>query len=70
MEGDSLIDSLSNDGMDSLDMVRVERTDSWPVSLPRMSLSSSSRSSGGLKRKSKGLFPMDRLNSFSESSVC
>ena len=69
MEGDSLIDSSSNDGMDSLDMVRVERTDSWPVSLPRMS-SSSSSSLGGLSRKSRGLFARERLNSFSETSVC
>ena len=68
-EGDtSLIDSSSNEGMDSLDIVLVESKDSWPVSLPRTS--SSSSSSGGLSRKSRGLFPRDMLNSFSETLVC
>jgi hypothetical protein len=39
-------------------------TDSAPVSLPA---SSSSTSSGGLRRKSKWPLPSDRLNSFSDT---
>ena len=49
----SLRESPSSEGIDSLDIVLVDMTDSWPFSL---SLISSSWSSGGLSRMSSGLF--------------
>lgn len=58
----SLRESPSSEGIDSLDMVLVDITDSWPFSL---SFTSSSRSSGGLSRKSRGLFSNDKLISLS-----
>lgn len=57
----------SREGVDSLDMVLVDIIDSWPLSLSAIS---SSKSSGGLSRKSRGLFPSVILNSFSETPVC
>lgn len=62
----SLIDSSSSDGIDSLDIVLVDKIDSRPFSLPTVS----SSSSGGLRRKSSGLFPSDIDNSFSVTPVC
>jgi hypothetical protein len=62
----SLIDSSSSDGIDSLDIVLVDKIDSRPFSLPTVS----SSSSGGLRRKSSGLLPSDIDNSFSVTPVC
>jgi len=65
-EGEELADP-SKEGIISLESVRVDTTDSAPVSLP--AVSSSSTSSGGLSRKSSGPFPNDMLNSFSDTDV-
>lgn len=65
-EGEELADP-SKEGIISLESVRVDTTDSAPVSLP--AVSSSSTSSGGLSRNSSGPFPNDMLNSFSDTDV-
>lgn len=65
-EGESSIDSSPKEGIESLDNVLVDMTDSCPFSL----FAVSSSSSGGLNKKSRGLFPNDILRSFSEPPVC
>jgi hypothetical protein len=62
----SLIESPSSEGIDSLETVLVDITDSKPPSLSFVS----SSSSGGLKRKSKGLFSKDIEVSFSSTATC
>lgn len=47
--------SSSKDGMESLDIVLVDKTDSRPASLS----GTSSYSPGGLNKKSRGLLPSD-----------
>lgn len=61
----SLMESPSNDGIESLDSVRVDMTDSCPASLSVMS----SSKSGGLSNTSIGLLPNDML-SFSSNEPC
>jgi hypothetical protein len=58
---------LSRDGMDSLEIVLDEKYDSWQTSL--LTSSSSNSSAGGLSKRSIGLFPKDKLNSFSDSDI-
>lgn len=67
-DGEASLQSSSNEGIDSLDNVRPDMTDSWPVSLPAKS--SSNNSSGGESRRSSGLRPRDMLYSFSVTPVC
>jgi hypothetical protein len=55
---------LPSDGMDSIETVRVESTEL--VTLSQTDTSSASRSSGDIRRMSKGLLLSDRLNSFSD----
>lgn len=67
-DGEASLQSSSNEGIDSLDNVRPDMTDSWPVSLPAKS--SSNNSSGGQSKRSSGLRPRDMLYSFSVTPVC
>lgn len=62
----SLMESPSKDGIDSLESVLVDMTDSRPVSLSVIS----SSSSGGLNSRSNGLFPYDMLSVFSSMKPC
>lgn len=60
--GEASIESV-RDGTESTLRARDDST-SLPASV------SSSKSSGGLRSKSRGLLPIDKLNSFSETLVC
>ena len=64
---DPLIELLSKDGIDSLDMVLVDASEALPACISRRS--SWSNSSGGVRRTSIGLLPKAMLNSFSETSL-
>jgi hypothetical protein len=61
----SVVKELLSDGIDSIEIVRVERTDSGMLS--QTDVSSASRSSGAINRMSKGLLLSVRLSSFSDS---
>jgi hypothetical protein len=61
----AVVNELLNDGMDSSETARADRKEPGP--LPKVDVSSASRSSGAIKRISIGPLLSFKLSSFSDS---